>query len=652
MQKISAVIIAFNEEAYIEQCLKSVEVVADEIIVVDSFSNDRTKEICLERGVRFFEHKFTGYRDQKNFALTQASFDYVLSLDADEALSPQLEKSILEVKQDLKFDGYKFNRLNSYCGNWIRHTNLSPECKIRLFNRSKAKWGGFNIHETVILTNPKSVGRLKGNLLHWLYDSYEESIDKMNTYTTLLANEYYKQGYKSSEIRILISPAWRFFHSYVLKAGFLDGYDGYVVSKLLAVTCFVKYVKLRKLHIQARQPEKAGGYKLNSIKDNQSTQQEAKRKSFLIGFDAKRAFYNYSGLGNYSRNLLNALSKKYPENSYFLFTPKSKNRYILENDNQFKLIEPKGTVFKFVNSVWRLRFMKNEIKKQKIELFHGLSQELPFGIEQTGVKSIVTVHDLIFMRFPEFYNWIDAKIYYLKLMHACRVSDQIVAISNQTKNDLVRFLDISPNKIKVIYQGCNSYFWNTYSREFWLEVKAKYSLPDKYLLYVGTIEERKNLLGILKALHLKNIEVPLVVVGRKADEYYKNVINYISENNLKNIIFPDRVKNLELPVIYQNAECFIYPSFFEGFGIPILEALVSRTPVITSKNGCFAEAAGPGSLYVDPYDVEKIGEAIQKVISNKELKDEMIETGLRFANNFKDEVIANNYMDLYSSMLS
>jgi glycosyltransferase involved in cell wall biosynthesis len=651
MQKISAVIIAFNEEAYIEQCLKSVEVVADEIIVVDSFSNDRTKEICLARGVTFIEHEFTGYRDQKNFALTQASYDYVLSLDADEALSPRLEKSILEVKQDLKYDGYKFNRLNSYCGKWIRHTNLSPERKIRLFNKNKAKWGGFNVHETVTLTNPRSVTRLKGNLLHWLYDSYEESVSKMNTYTTLLANEYFKQGYKSSEIRILVSPVWRFFHSYILKAGFLDGYDGYVVSKLLATTCFVKYVKLRKLLLQAKLQKQSGDFRLTDIIDNRPVEKADKKRSFSLGFDAKRAFYNYSGLGNYSRNLLTALSKQYSDNSYFLFTPKSKNRYILENDYNFKIIEPKGPIYKYISSLWRLKFMKNELRKQKIELFHGLSQELPFGIEQTGVKSIVTVHDLIFMRFPEFYNLIDAKIYYLKLLHACRVSDKIVAISYQTKSDLIRFLNIPPDKIKVIHQGCNPYFWNVYTKEFWLEVKTKYNLPDRYLLYVGTIEERKNLLGIIKALHLKNIDVPLVVVGRKADEYFKNVLNYISANNLKNVIFPDRVKNLELPVIYQNAECFIYPSFFEGFGIPILEALVSKTPVITSKNGCFAEAAGPGSLYVDPYDVEKIGEAIEKVISSKELRDDMIKQGLNYANNFRDEVIANNYMDLYSSIL-
>jgi glycosyltransferase involved in cell wall biosynthesis len=651
MHKISAVIITFNEEKYIEQCIKSLAQVADEVLVVDSFSSDRTKEICLSLDVRFIEHSFLGYRDQKNFALSQASFDYVLSLDADEALSPELEKSILAVKQDLKYDGYKFNRLNNYCGKWIYHTNLSPECKIRLFNRKKGQWGGFNIHEKVILNNPKSVRRLKGNLLHWLYDSYEESVEKMNRYTTILAYEYYKQGIKNRQLRILINPLWRFFHSFILKGGLLDGYDGFIVSKLLATTCFLKYVKLRRLHILAKQSRFDLKRSINISNTNLTGSNVEKHCPVSIGFDAKRAFYNFSGLGNYSRNLLFALSKNYPDNSYYLFTPKTKNRVLVENEEHFNLIGPSLSFFKLINSIWRIKYITSDIKRQGIGLFHGLSQELPFGIEKTGVKSIVTVHDLIFMRFPEFYRKIDAKIYHWKLVHACKVSDHIVAISDQTKSDLIRFLNVTPEKISVIHQGCNPYFWNSYSKDFFQEVRTKFNLPGKYLLYVGTIEERKNLLGIIKAMHIKNIDIPLVVVGRKVGSYYETVLKYISTQHLKNIIFPNHILNIELPVIYQNAECFIYPSFFEGFGIPLLEALVSKTPVITSKGGCFAEAAGPGSIYVDPYDTEKIGEAIIKVVNSKELRDKMIKIGAAYADNFKDEVIADAYMKLYCSLL-
>jgi len=376
-----------------------------------------------------------------------------------------------------------------------------------------------------------------------------------------------------------------------------------------------------------------------------------KLRPISIGFDAKRALFNYSGLGNYSRNLLSALSKEYPENSYYLFTPKTKNRINIENEEQFNIIEPSLLSSNFFNSLWRTKYMVSSIKKQKLKIFHGLSNELPIGLEKTGVKSIVTVHDLIFMRFPEFYKTIDAKIYFRKLNHACLISDHIVAISTQTKNDLIEYLKVSPDKISIIHQGCNQQFWMNYSKDFFKEVKIKYHIPEKYILYVGTIEERKNLLGIVKAMHIANINIPLVVIGRKVDKYYKRVLTYITANKLHNIVFPEHILNSDLPVIYQNAECFIYPSFFEGFGIPIIEALASGTPVITSEGGCFSEAAGPGSLYVDPYNVEKIGEAILKLVTSKELRERMISIGSEYAKNFKDEIVVKKYMGLYHSML-
>jgi glycosyltransferase involved in cell wall biosynthesis len=370
-----------------------------------------------------------------------------------------------------------------------------------------------------------------------------------------------------------------------------------------------------------------------------------------IGFDAKRAFFNKSGLGNYSRSLLASLLKEYPENSYYLFSPKIKNRIIVESDEMFTLIEPELKIFKLLGPLWRLKFMSAEIKRSNLDIFHGLSQELPFGVGKTGVKTVVTVHDLIFLRFPRFYNWIDSRIYYQKLMHACRVSDLIIAVSQQTKEDLVRFLNVSPDKISVIYQGCSSGFWKKYSKELHDEIKEKHHMPERYLLYVGTVEERKNLLGLVKAIDIADIKIPLVVIGRKSESYYKKVTDYIASHKLKNILFPNHILNNELPVIYQDAECFIYPSFFEGFGIPILEALVSETPVITSKGGCFAEAAGPGSIYVDPYSPVNIGDAILEVINNRSLRDKMVSTGTDYAANFRDDMIASSYMKLYQSLL-
>jgi glycosyltransferase involved in cell wall biosynthesis len=371
-----------------------------------------------------------------------------------------------------------------------------------------------------------------------------------------------------------------------------------------------------------------------------------------IGFDAKRAFFNYSGLGNYSRNLLSALARYYPENYYYLFTPKTKNRIILPDEEKFRLISPGKFLSKMASRLWRTKYMVNDFKGQSLQIYHGLSQELPSGIEKSGVKSVVTVHDLIFMRFPGYYNRIDSKIYTRKLINSCLVSDRVVAMSKQTRDDLVEFLGIPRGKISVIYQGCNAWFWNYDRQNSGQDIRTKYNLPERYLLFVSTIEERKNLLGVLKAMNILKIDIPLVVIGRKSDPYFKNVASYITASKLRSVIFPGGIINTELPAIYRNAECLVYPSFFEGFGIPVLEALVSGTPVITSKGGCFAESGGPGSLYVDPGNPEEIGEAILKVINDKGLRQKMIAAGKDYASGFKDETIAREYMDLYRSLLS
>ncbi|MGE5406231.1 MAG: glycosyltransferase family 4 protein [Methanosarcina sp.] len=373
--------------------------------------------------------------------------------------------------------------------------------------------------------------------------------------------------------------------------------------------------------------------------------------SISIGFDAKRAFYNKSGLGNYSRNLLYALADYYPQNTYWLFTPGISNRLRLENEERFNIVEPGSFLFRMFPSIWRSKYMKRDIEQHRLSIFHGLSQELPFGIEKTGIRSVVTVHDLIFMRYPEFYGRIDAGIYKQKLIKACNSADHIVAISSQTKSDLTELLDVSPDKISVILQSCNRNFWKSQDKESFNDVKLKYNLPDQYLLYVGTIEERKNLLGIIKAMQIKKINLPLVAVGRKAEPYYGKVSSYITENKIRNVIFPEKVLNEELPAIYQNAECFIYPSLYEGFGIPVLEAVVSGTPVITSRDGCFPEAGGPGSIYVNPLDHEEMGEAILRVVSDTEERNKMINIGRNYSKKFTHDVIAGNYMKLYQSLI-
>jgi glycosyltransferase involved in cell wall biosynthesis len=334
---------------------------------------------------------------------------------------------------------------------------------------------------------------------------------------------------------------------------------------------------------------------------------------------------------------------------YFLYNPKKNNTYNLNNYNKSVIeVLPENYLLKKISAIWRLYFVSNKIKKQNLAIYHGLSGEIPIGLP-VRIKKIVTIHDLIFIRYPNLYSYFDRKIHFLKFKYSAKNSDIIVAISQQTKNDIISFLDISEDKIKVIYQGCNSVF-----KQYFTEIEIentikKHNLPKNYILNVGTIEKRKNLLIILKSI--TNTNKNLVVIGKKTD-YFNEIWSYIISNNLKNkVFFLNNLSLEEMAIIYQKATLFIYPSIFEGFGIPIIEALYSKTPVITSTGSCFSEAGGNHSIYIDPENSEELREAIELVWNNPSKRIEMQEKGFEFVQKFNDENIAKNWQQLYKSLL-
>ncbi|WP_353778309.1 glycosyltransferase [Winogradskyella sp. 3972H.M.0a.05] len=248
MIKLSGVIITFNEERYIETCLQSLSKVVDEIVVVDSFSTDKTKSICEAYNVTFIEQEFLGYVEQKNFALKHASHDYIVSLDGDESLSEPLQKSILDLKSNWTHDGYFANRFNNLCGQWIKHSDWYPNKKLRVFNRQKAQWGGHKIHETVKLNDPKApIGFLNGDILHWPYQTYSEFNNKMELFSSISAQSYFELGKKAPMWKILWNPFWAFFKAYFLRLGFLDGFNGFMICYQTGNLTFLKYAKLREL---------------------------------------------------------------------------------------------------------------------------------------------------------------------------------------------------------------------------------------------------------------------------------------------------------------------------------------------------------------------------------------------------------------------
>jgi glycosyltransferase involved in cell wall biosynthesis len=253
--QLTVVIIAYNEEQNITRCLDSIKEIADEIIVVDSYSTDKTVEICKSYGAKVIQHKFEGHIQQKNYALEQTSFYFALSLDADEVLSDELRTSIASVKSDWKYDGYEMNRLTNYCGAWIRHGGWYPDRKIRLFDKRKGKWTGVNPHDRYALDESHaSVGYLRGDILHYSYYSISDHIKQVDYFTEISSRTLFKQGRKVSLVRLLISPLFRFFRDYFLKFGFMDGYYGFVVCMISSHAVFLKYAKLRELWKQSRRP--------------------------------------------------------------------------------------------------------------------------------------------------------------------------------------------------------------------------------------------------------------------------------------------------------------------------------------------------------------------------------------------------------------
>lgn len=368
-----------------------------------------------------------------------------------------------------------------------------------------------------------------------------------------------------------------------------------------------------------------------------------------IGFDAKRAFHNNTGLGNYSRDLIKILASYFPENEYVLYNTKPKKIDRLGNVSGLTEVMPKTWLWKKLSSVWRQGPIVNQILEDKIDIYHGLSGEIPRNTKKKGIKTIVTIHDLIFVRYPELYSFIDRKIYFNKFKYAAENADCIIAISEQTKEDIVTFLKVDPSKIKVVYQGCHTIFKEPALKETIANLKEKYSLPEKFILNVGTLEKRKNILGVIKAI--KDIDTHLVMVGRKTSYYTNEVESYIKANKLE-----DRIHHLhgielkELAALYQLADIFVYPSIFEGFGIPIIEALYSKTPVITSRDGVFPEAGGPFSVYVNPLDVKAIKEAIEQLLKSEEKRVAITTKSHEFVQKFNDEMIAKKLMEVYTSV--
>jgi glycosyltransferase involved in cell wall biosynthesis len=370
-----------------------------------------------------------------------------------------------------------------------------------------------------------------------------------------------------------------------------------------------------------------------------------------IGFDAKRLFNNFTGLGNYGRTLVKGLREHYPLNEYQLFTPRlrqtAETDFFLTPD--FKRITPSG----MPGAVWRSFFLRRDIAKGELDCYHGLSNELPLGIAGTRTCAVVTIHDLIFRFYPEDYPWIDRRVYETKFRYACEQSHRIVAVSESTKRDLITHYGIPGEKIAVVYQTCDDRFRREIGEGEIASALSRYALPARYLLYVGTINKRKNLLALAQAMRQVRgtVKQPLVVVGQ-GKKYKQEVQKYLHDNGMTDAVrFVSPVDPADLPALYRRASVVILPSRYEGFGLPIVEALFCRVPVITSKVSSLPEAAGPGAFYCDPDKPDSIAEGIIKITSSPDYARQLADEGHRYVQRFNVRDISRDLMAVYEETL-
>lgn len=372
-----------------------------------------------------------------------------------------------------------------------------------------------------------------------------------------------------------------------------------------------------------------------------------------IGYDAKRAVSNGTGLGNYCRTLLNDLGTIDTTDSFRLYVPdlgRDDLRSQLDMPRNMSFVTPANKLVKPLRSLWRIKGIVNDLKRDGVDIYHGLTGELPLGLSEAGIKSVVTIHDLIFMRCPEYYNPVDVAIYKWKFRNTCKQADRIIAISECTRRDIMELGEIDDSRIDVVYQSCDTRFRQQVSPEQKQDVRARYSLPKRYVLFVGTIEERKNALLAAQALPYLSDDIHLVLVGRQT-AYAKTITSFARQNGLANRIHMlSGVPTSDLYAIYQQAECFVYPSRYEGFGIPVIEAIQSRLPVIACTGSCLEEAGGPDNVYVDPDEPQEMAMAIKSITDNPDAARQIVTRSLDYIRRFENGNVAQEMLNVYRSL--
>lgn len=374
------------------------------------------------------------------------------------------------------------------------------------------------------------------------------------------------------------------------------------------------------------------------------------KRHHTLGFDAKIANAQLDGIGHYGRFIVKAIASTYPDNAYLrLYTPEqlpnAEYEALAEMPN-VESMEPDGSLWRRLSTLWRMWHVSKDAKRGDVELFHGLANTIPYGLYRKDIRSVVTIHDLQFIHYSRQFNILERIVKYIDMRSACTRADRIIAASEATKRDLRRLLHINPDKIDVVYPGCDAMYSHPVSSEDVERIREKYQLPERYLLNVGNMEERKNFGLIVEAMAELPEELHLVVAGQQTN-YTKRIKRRIKNLGLEERIHFRNIVHSDRPALYKGADIFIYPSHFEGFATEILEALSIGVPVIAARGSSLEEAGGTKSIYVSPRDCGEMVEAIEQLMANDELRNEMIAAGKHHVRHFRPEVAAYNIMKCY-----
>lgn len=376
-----------------------------------------------------------------------------------------------------------------------------------------------------------------------------------------------------------------------------------------------------------------------------------------IAFDAKRIVRNRTGLGNYSRTLVNDLRAALPHNTTMLLYAPDRGsddlRGQIAESSDLHFVYPDRARNSLTRALWRSWGIVKDLRRDHVDIFHGLSGELPIGVRAAGIRTVVTIHDLIFLRHPEYYNPIDAAVYRAKFLLTCHEAQRIIAISECTKRDIMEFGGVPDDRIDVVYQSCAKRFSanNMPSMEAADEVRSRLQLPPRFILSVGTIEERKNVLLAVESLPALPDDVHLVAVGRRTKyaDRMERAAHKLGVAHRLHIL--SGVSDDDLAAIYRLAETFVYPSRYEGFGIPIIEAIQSGLPVVACTGSCLEEAGGPDCLYVSPDDAKALALAVRQTLQGAGGRDERIQRAQRYVRRFENNNTALEVEKIYSRLL-